>query len=470
MIRKEIWYHSFGNIERSRQSAVLEGLRRAHINPTAFASPSSTSSKGAGIVFFEEVSPALYEVMAEVSRHGLERVLALSLSDARLAETTIWKLLEAGACDVLTIAESAHLAEGMAARFARWQSIDEIVASPLVQDNLIGSSAAWIRALRQIVGVARFTDASMLITGESGTGKELIARLVHTLDERRNRRHLVVLDCTTIAPELSGSEFFGHERGAFTGAVAQRDGAFALADGGTLFLDEVGELPLPLQAELLRVVQEQSYKRVGSNNWQRADFRLICATNRNLLEQEARGEFRRDFYHRIASWTCHLPPLRERLEDILPLAEYFLRQQTAATNGAPPLLDEVVRDYLLRRAYPGNIRDLKQLVTRIACQHGGGGVITAGAIPEAERPTTTLTPTQWRDEAFEQNIRRALLMGLNLKEISRGAEEVAERLAIEDEDGNVARAARKLGVNERTLQMHRAARRERGASAALACP
>ena len=134
----------------------------------------------------------------------------------------------------------------------------------MVLGNLVGSGPAWTVTLRQIVEIALFTAAAVLITGESGTGKELVARLLHTLDRRPRKGDLVVLDCTTIVPELAGSEFFGHERGAFTNAVAPRDGAFALADNGTLFLDEIGELPLPLQADLLRVVQDAPYKRAGA--------------------------------------------------------------------------------------------------------------------------------------------------------------------------------------------------------------
>jgi transcriptional regulator with GAF, ATPase, and Fis domain len=174
------------------------------------------------------------------------------------------------------------------------------VNSPLVRNNLIGQSLAWNSVLRQIIEVARFTDASVLIMGESGTGKELVARLIHTLNPHTKKRDLVVVDCTTIVPDLSGSEFFGHERGAFTGALAPRDGAFALADGGTLFLDEVGELPLGLQAQLLRVVQERTYKRVGDNTWQRTDFRLVCATNREPLQEVQQGRFRCDLYYRLS--------------------------------------------------------------------------------------------------------------------------------------------------------------------------
>src|SRR6185295_226461 len=150
-------------------------------------------------------------------------------------------------------------------------------------------------------------------------GKELLARVIHALDPRPDKGELVVLDCTTIVPELSGSEFFGHERGAYTGAVGPRDGAFALAHGGTLFLDEIGELPLALQAQLLRVVQEGTYKRVGGNAWHKASFRLVCATNRDLKEEVARGRFRGDLYHRLATNASRLPPLRDRVEDILVL-------------------------------------------------------------------------------------------------------------------------------------------------------
>src|SRR5205085_578959 len=198
----------------------------------------------------------------------------------------------------------------------------------------------------QVIEIALFSDGSVLLLGESGTGKELLARLVHTLDPRPDKGELVVLDCTTVVPELAGSEFFGHERGAFTGAAASRDGAFALADRGTLFLDEVGELPLALQAQLLRVVQERTYKRVGSNVWKQTNFRLICATHRDLRQDVAAGRFRGDFYHRIASRVCRIPALRERRDDILPLTEHFLRE---LGGDAEPGFDPGVGELLAQR-------------------------------------------------------------------------------------------------------------------------
>lgn len=455
MFLKEVWHHFLGRIEADTQQSILKILSKSGVKSKEF---NPDSPGGAGMVFFSEINNSLQEFLRQASRQGLERVLAIAVCASVPSNTVVWSLLQSGASDVFSLHHSKDVGSKIAARIDRWRQIDEIVRSSLVANNLVGQSPAWIRALRQVIEVARFTDASILITGESGTGKEMVARLIHTLDEKRCKRNLVVLDCTTVVPELSGSEFFGHERGAFTTAISQREGAFSLADGGTLFLDEVGELPLSLQAELLRVVQEKTYKRVGSNQWQRTDFRLVCATNRNLLEQEERGEFRRDFYHRIASWTCHLPPLRERVEDVLPLARLFFQQ--ICPDQEPLEIDDAVCEYLVKRAYPGNVRELRQLIARISCHHVGDGPITAGDIPEADRPSSSLDSIDWRDSYFERNIHRALISGANLKDITHAAEEAAERLALEEAEGNVARAAQKLGVNERTLQMHRAARRQ----------
>jgi Sigma-54 interaction domain len=238
---------------------------------------------------------------------GARRVLVALPSPESLIRAAVWEMLEAGACDVFCWSEDGSTAPGVCARLERWREVDELMGSDLVAGNLVGSSEAFRSTLRQLVEIGRFTDASVLLTGESGTGKELAARLIHALDARRQKGQLVVVDCTTVVPSLSGSEFFGHERGAFTGAVSAREGAFALGSGGTVFLDEVAELSLELQAELLRVVQERAYKPVGSNRWRETDFRLICATNRDLEQERVNGGFRRDFYFRIAEWICRMP-------------------------------------------------------------------------------------------------------------------------------------------------------------------
>jgi transcriptional regulator with GAF, ATPase, and Fis domain len=423
------------------------------------ASPlNNEEPSGPGLIVFDHVDSSLCESVRVLSRNGLGRVLAVASTPEPLANGDAWLMLKMGASDVLAWRPADNPGAAVAARLRRWAAVDEIMRAPVVLSNLVGSSPAWTLALRQIIEVALFTDASVLITGESGTGKELVARLLHTLDRRPNKGDLVVLDCTTIVPELAGSEFFGHERGAFTNAVALRDGAFALADHGTLFLDEVGELPLPLQADLLRVVQERTYKRVGSNTWTRTEFRLVCATNRDLLHEESQGRFRRDLYYRLAGCVCKLPPLRERMEDVLPLTRHFVAALRPGEGAVE--LDEPVRQYLLRRSYPGNVRDLRQLVSRIACRHVGPGPITVGDIPEDERPDLSGLADDWCDETFERAIRRALEWGVGLKDIGRVAEDVAVRNAVTAEEGNLQRAARRLGVTDRALQLRRAARRQ----------
>jgi DNA-binding NtrC family response regulator len=218
-------------------------------------------------------------------------------------------------------------------------------------------------------------------------------------------------------------------------------------------------LPLTLQAELLRVTQERVYKRVGSNTWKQANFRLICATNRDLLNEEARGAFRRDFYYRIASWSCVLPSLAQRREDILPLARHFLRK--LCNDARPPEPDGTIREYLLTRDYPGNVRELQQLVTRMMSRHVGDGPLTVGDLPLSERLTVSPNPQGlWQDGAFQTAIRRALAMGLGLKTINNQTADLAIQTALADENGNVHRAARKLGVTDRAVQMRRALNRQ----------
>jgi transcriptional regulator with GAF, ATPase, and Fis domain len=208
---------------------------------------------------------------------------------------------------------------------------------------------------------------------------------------------------------------------------------------------------------LLRVVQDAIYKRVGGNTWYRTDFRLVCATNRDLVAQVRCGEFRADLYYRIASFVCQLPPLRERLDDIMPLAEYFLRQMHP--NGEPPRPDNAVRTYLLRREYPGNVRDLRQVVSRLMSRYAGGGTITIGMGPLEERLAAEQENAVWLDLNFESVIRRAVLCSARLKEIGRAAEDIAIRIATDQESGSLQRAAYRLGVTDRTLQLRGAHRR-----------
>jgi transcriptional regulator with GAF, ATPase, and Fis domain len=410
-----------------------------------------------GVVVFNAVTDSLCEFVREASRTGTERILGLSIAGMTPDGDRVWDLLHAGSSDVTAWNERFDPASEVYLRLRRWQVVDDLVASPLVRESVVGESAVWRSVVREIVETGRFTDASVLITGESGTGKELVAHLIHDLDARQKKGKLVIVDCSSIVPSLSGSEFFGHDRGAYTGAVTAREGAFELADGGTLFLDEVGELQPQMQAELLRVVQEGTFKRVGSNLWRKSQFRLICATNRNLQDEQAKGTFRSDFYHRIASWTIHLPSLRDRLEDIIPLFTHFYLQMHP--GGGWPHIDNAVRDLLLRRPYPGNVRDLRNLAFRISQKHVGNGPVTVGDIPMEERPPPGEEHSSWRDLTFERCIRKSISLGATLREITTGASDTAISIAIADEDGNLHRAARRLGLSDRALQERWADRR-----------
>jgi transcriptional regulator with GAF, ATPase, and Fis domain len=421
---------------------VAGGLRKTGVQLRPRDKPGGPRN---GVVVFAGNTAAAAEAIRKNVNGGSGCLIALHSGDELGDES--WELLRAGASDVIAWSDAS--ARQVAERLRRWQAIDELVECSHVREFLVGDSPAWRAVLRDAVEVARFTDTAVLITGESGTGKERVAQLIHELDPRRNKKQLVVLDCSTVVPSLSGSEFFGHEKGAFTGASAPRSGAFELADGGTLFLDEVGELPTPLQAELLRVIQEGTFKRVGSNTWRKSTFRLICATNRDLTTEQGMGTFRSDFYYRIAGCTLHLPSLRDRAEDILPLFRHFFRE--AHPEREPPELEGPVRDLLLSRPYPGNVRDLRSLVLRIAPRYLGAGVVTTGDIPDHERPVPSQPVAGWRSRAFEDGIRRGLSAGATLEEITAAAAKVAKELAMSREGGDIHRAARSLGISERTL-------------------
>jgi transcriptional regulator with GAF, ATPase, and Fis domain len=451
---KTVWTEAFGLPAQQLRDRVVPTLTDGGVEQVAIEHATPDRH---GIVFIADDGDAACRFVEEVSRSNATcRVLVVTCGARTIDQPLVSRLLAAGSADVLTGDDPISTAAAVAARLARWSQVDELARSPAIAARLVGPSREWQRVLRKIVEIARYSEGAILIWGETGTGKELVARLVHQLDLARQRRELVLLDCATVVPTLSGSEFFGHERGAFTGAVATREGAFERADGGTLFLDEVGELPRSLQAELLRVVQEGSYKRVGGNTWRQTSFRLLCATNRNLRAEAEQGGFRDDFYHRIAAWTVRLPSLRERPGDILPLARHFLGELRAP--GEPPEFDAFVSSNLLLRDYPGNVRDLRHLIRRIHDRHVGQGPVTIGDL-DTEDLAGADASGEWFDGGFELGIRRALASGVSLKEIGSTAMDLAVVSAVSHEDGNLQRAARLLGVTPRALQLRRAAGR-----------
>ncbi len=291
----KVWLEIMQQAAAGSGALLMTALKQAQVT---VARRHDGDENAAGIVLFAEADAALLQALPALCRHA--HVMAIAACGQLPSCAQQRALLAAGALDVLLWPATSVDAGPVLARLQRWQAVAQLLASDAVRLQLVGDSAAWLTVLHQVVEMAAFSQASMLITGETGTGKDLLAQLVHRLGNCSG--DFTILDCTTLSPELAGSELFGHERGAFTGAAAARDGAFALADGGVLFLDEVGELPLPLQAQLLRAIQERKYKRVGGNTWQPTQFRLVCATNRELEHEVARGAFRADLYYRIAGW------------------------------------------------------------------------------------------------------------------------------------------------------------------------
>jgi PAS domain S-box-containing protein len=230
--------------------------------------------------------------------------------------------------------------------------------------DIVGRFPGLQNVLRQIALVAP-TDANVLVVGESGTGKELIARAIHERSPRR-QGPLIKVNCGAVLENLFESEMFGHVRGAFTGAVKDRLGRFELADGGTLFLDEVGEIPLGLQAKLLRVLQEQQFERVGEERTRRVNVRIVAATNKDLQKEVEAGRFRQDLFYRLSAFPIEAPPLRERREDIPLLAAYFLEAAVRKMNLKPARLPQAQVEYLGNYQWPGNVRELQNVIERAA--------------------------------------------------------------------------------------------------------
>lgn len=289
----------------------------------------------------------------------------------------------------------------------------------------VGSSEP-MRKIQKTIGMVADSDTTVLILGETGTGKELVARAIHD-HGRRRAKPFVAVNCAAIPAELWESELFGHLRGAFTGAHAERKGAFLEADGGTLFLDEIGEMPLSVQPKLLRTLQERVVNPIGGTAV-RVDVRVISATNRDLSERVRAGAFRRDLFYRLHVVPIALPPLRERIADILPLAEHFL-----ASSGKSLSADAAAR--LIRHSWPGNVRELRNVLERAAVLTRGKQITASDlALSPEDESSTSL---DWPDEALPAAICRL--------------EELLIRRALVRSRGNRAEAARALGIHRQLL-------------------
>jgi len=303
--------------------------------------------------------------------------------------------------------------------------------------KIIGRSAK-MREILETVAMVAPTEASVLILGESGTGKELIANALHQGSNRADKRFIKV-NCAALPETLLESELFGHERGAFTGAVGRKPGRFELADGGTIFLDEIGELTPATQAKLLRVLQEREFEPLGSTRTVKVDIRIISATNRLIKEEVKKGAFREDLFYRLNVVPIDLPSLRERKEDIPLLVEHFLKIYNEKNGRKLQGFHPRALDAMMRYSWPGNIRELENVVER-AVILTRDEYVTFTELPEAVRGSS--------GDSEGMLVRQSFRLGMTIKEMER--ELIVKTL--EDHDGNRTRTARILGITRRTLQ------------------
>ncbi|MFO0548797.1 MAG: sigma 54-interacting transcriptional regulator [Polyangiaceae bacterium] len=402
-----------------------------------FAGPEVTigSARGSNLILFD----------GAVSRHHLTLKIergAVRVVDAGSRNGTV--LDGVLVRDAYTRADST-LAVGNTT--LRVRILNDVIEIPLSSresfGGLIGVSVP-MRVVFTLLERAAAVEDTVLIEGETGTGKELAAEALHE-ESPRASGPFVVFDCSAVAPSLVESELFGHVRGAFSGAVADREGAIEAADGGTLFLDEIGELPLELQPKLLRALERFEVRRVGSNTPRKVDVRVVAATNRNLFEEVAARRFREDLFYRLAVVRVTLPPLRERPDDIPVLVAHFTAEAIRRGRKVAPLSDRAVAK-LANQAWPGNVRELRNAVARALAlgldHHGAADAAGAGAVAGEVSP--------------EAVVRALVDLSVPLKEsrdrMSDAFEEAYLRQALAETGGNVTRAAALAGVNRKFIQ------------------
>ncbi len=319
--------------------------------------------------------------------------------------------------------------------------------------GIIGRSASLLRVFAVLAKVSP-TDSTVLVTGESGTGKELVVRALHHNSKRRGKA-LVPVNCGAIPKDLLESELFGHEKGAFTHAIRSRAGRFEIADGGTIFLDEIGELDLTLQVKILRVIQEKEFERVGGSTINKVDVRIVAATNRDLEAEVVRGRFREDLFYRLNVIPIHLPPLRERDDDILLLVDHFLRCFCEQKQRPVLRLSCQAKELLLAYSWPGNVRELENFMERISilCENHE---IQLEDLPEKIPRTVGLQPQKVQATSPRGGFSWPRLDDLRRRNqgLKDFMDEIEERLlheALETSGGVKNQAAELLGIKRTTL-------------------
>ena len=377
------------------------------------------------------------EVLAEIKRVRPEQPVVM-ISGHGTIETAV-KATKLGAYDFIEkplSLEKTLLAVARALEHSRLERENRALRERLERGQEIVGQSAALQELRRQIAIAAPTSGRVLIHGENGSGKELVARAIHALSARREGP-FVEVNCAAIPEELIESELFGHERGAFTGAVARRKGKFQLADGGTLFLDEVGDMSLKTQAKVLRVLEEQAFDRVGGTESIRTDVRVIAASNQNLSDLIAGGRFRDDLFYRLNVIPIHVPPLRERKEDMPLLVEHFIRVFSLENGKRPKTVSVEALAYFLSYDWPGNVRELRNMVERLVIM-SPREVIGPEDLPPPLRPKEAALP---EDQIKEKNLKEA-------REAFERAYILAELRA---QDWSMTRTSDRLGIERSHL-------------------
>jgi sigma-54 specific flagellar transcriptional regulator A len=321
--------------------------------------------------------------------------------------------------------------------------------------SMVGNSRA-IRQVRSLIEQVAKSDATVLILGESGTGKEVVARNLHYHSSRRSKP-FVPINCGAIPGELLESELFGHEKGAFTGAISARQGRFEMAEGGTLFLDEIGDMPMSMQVKLLRVLQERTFERVGGTKLINADVRIVAATHRNLEEMINEGKFREDLYYRLQVFPIEMPPLRARMDDIPLLINELIARLEHENRGSVRFTPSAVMA-LCQYKWPGNVRELSNLIERMVIMHPYG-VVDVQDLPEKFRPAGAIHQEEKQTAQFDPHLApmepivstRLPREGIDLKEHISNLECSLIKQALDESGGVVAHAAKRLNMRRTTL-------------------
>ena len=345
------------------------------------------------------------------------------------------------------VAEQA-LASAEQMKVAADNSDSGAIMPPQSPDDLIIGNSPAMQDVYKLIGRVARADAPVLITGESGVGKEVVSNAIHKFS-RRAKSEYVAINCAAIPSNLLESELFGHEKGAFTGAVSQRIGRFEQCDGGTLFLDEIGDMPLEVQSKLLRVLQSGEFSRVGGNQTLQSEVRILAATNKQLEEEVEHGTFREDLFYRLNVVRIHIPPLRRRFEDIRLLAEYFLQKQTAQGRNRAMQFSREAIETLESYNWPGNVRELENLVQR-ACVLASGNVLLPTDLPfdqggprDEERSKLKRAARRFINAAEEEGITP---VEVAMRQLVEAALET-----VEDDD---SAAAKLLGITKTDLKKH----------------